>query len=212
VSDDLEVVAEEDVTEAPTSGLPWRGFAAVASLVIAGALVVISVDNHRLAAQGARRECVERSNAAAQLEQFDEPDGRSSQRLSAERYASCYGLAKAPPTSPATTVLPHVVRRCPDSEHPFEGPPVPGESGDGLPPSGSATRDAAERAAARRSPESNARVVAVDGRAWSRTRDGQVEIRNEVLYVVEVELPSEQQCPGGPDFFDGAPMRFVYRL
>jgi hypothetical protein len=104
------------------------------------------------------------------------------------------------------------VARCPDTVHPFERPPTPNESGDGLPPAGTATKAAAERVAAQRAAAGvSARVRAVNGRAWTRDSNGLVLIVDEVIYMVEVEVPTAQGCGPEPAFYNGVPMSVVYR-
>lgn len=107
------------------------------------------------------------------------------------------------------------VRACPNSRHIFEMPPgEDNESGDGLPPSGTATSEAAERAedGLRRQFHAIAsQIVEVDGRAWRRSADGEVEIVPEGIFTVRLTLEDPAGCPGGP-MFAGVPVTFEYQV
>lgn len=102
--------------------------------------------------------------------------------------------------------------RCPGSVHLFERPPRSGETGDGLPQSGDASKKAAEQVASERVVAGEvARVRAIDGRAWTREADGSVRIVAEVIYMVEVEVATAESCGSEPMFREGVPVSVVYR-
>jgi hypothetical protein len=201
--DDLDPVDVD--TEAPSRSAPPVQYASLLiplAIAVVLALAVTAVGVTRLARQGERRDCMEAANARAGLENLHEPDGRSSQRVAAERYARCYGISDTSAVRETTTtvVLTHAIARCPNTEQPFERPRTNDESGDGLPPAGSASVDAAMRVARRQAPQTNPRVVAVPGRAWRRDDDGKVLIEDELLYTVQVTVGALDDCPQGPVF------------
>lgn len=108
---------------------------------------------------------------------------------------------------------------CPGAQHPWQlGPTSDQESGDGLPPSGSATRDLAERvlreqgaALVNQYGASSLSVRVEDGRAWTR-RNGSVEIVEAPIATIVITLPNEQSCPAVPAFGpDGVPLTFEVR-
>ena len=108
---------------------------------------------------------------------------------------------------------------CDSAAHPWQTDEFSrGESsGDGLPPSGTATRAAAEALLADHGDElieryaaSSVTVVVENGAAWVR-RDGRVAIVEEEIGVVELHLASTGACPQMPSFYDGVPLSFVVR-
>jgi hypothetical protein len=208
--DDLEpiAIASDDRVQLPRTRA-FRATAMALAAIATASLGVAALSTVQLVRQGERRECVERANARAGLEVFGEPDGRSSQRIAANRYAACFGLADSSETEETVSTTP--VRECPGTRHPFEDPPLPDESGDGLPMSGTVTRRAAERIAANRPAASRPRVVAVKGRAWTRDEDRRVLIKEEELYVVDLLVRDLNDCPRAP-VMDGVPLRFFYPI
>ena len=105
------------------------------------------------------------------------------------------------------------IRACPHSEYPFEMPPRPNESGDGLPPSGEATYKAAARVEDQLRHEYGAvdfQILEVDGRAWRRTPTGEVEVIPETIFVIRLTLKNAASCPGAP-LSAPNPVKFEYR-
>lgn len=117
-----------------------------------------------------------------------------------------------------STPGPVVSSGCPSAQHPWQlGPATEVESGDGLPPTGSATRALAERvlseqgaALAKRYEASSVRVRVEDGRAWNR-RNGSIEIVEERIATIVLTLPDDGTCPPAPVSFDGVPLTFEVR-
>jgi hypothetical protein len=103
----------------------------------------------------------------------------------------------------STATLPE----CPGAAQPVMHPPVSGESGDGLPLSGSATREVALRTA---SAHPGSRVRAVAGRAWTRNADGSVSIVPENVFVVEIVVATAEDCPTIPAV-EGVPLVYRFR-
>lgn len=103
--------------------------------------------------------------------------------------------------------------QCRNTAHPWQvGPPTSDESGDGLPPSGTATAAAAQAALSQASENyhaAKAYVRAEPGRAWNKKSDGTTEIVPETIYTVVLELRSENQCPEVPAILNGVPLTFL---
>lgn len=107
---------------------------------------------------------------------------------------------------------------CTAARHPWQvGPSSDDESGDGLPPSGTATRDLADRVLNDQGSElvsrygaSSANVRAENGRAWRR-HDGSIEIEDEQIATIVLLLPSADSCPSAPAFVEGIPLTFAVR-
>lgn len=120
-----------------------------------------------------------------------------------------------PGTYYSVGVLPGLDRsqQCRNTAQPWQlGPATSRESGDGLPPSGTATSAAAQTALNDASEHFDARrayVWAEPGRAWRKKPDGTVEIVPETIYTDVLELRSEQQCPNQPMIWNGVPLTFL---
>ncbi len=103
--------------------------------------------------------------------------------------------------------------QCPNTAHPWQlGPHTPDESGDGLPPSGTATATAARTVLDQASQHYNARksyVRAEPGRAWKKKPDGSVAIVAETIFTDVIELRSTKDCPKSPAFWNGVPLTFL---
>ncbi|MEO8697709.1 MAG: hypothetical protein ABI658_29690 [Acidimicrobiales bacterium] len=121
------------------------------------------------------------------------------------------GVAYAP-----SVTTPSDVRVCTAARHPWQiGPRFAGETGDGLPPSGSASRAAADAlltADAQRLKEQYHAISAVvredGGRAWRRAADGSIEIVDEEIATVVLSLASPDDCPDAPTSYNGIPLTF----
>jgi hypothetical protein len=114
--------------------------------------------------------------------------------------------------------LDHLASSAVNCEHAtqhLEWPPPEGDSGDGLPPAETATKQAAQtlldsgELQAKFTPF-DARVIDVDGRAWTRSNTGSVQIIRETLYLVDVTLADAGSCPDAPEFYNGVPVTFSY--
>lgn len=104
------------------------------------------------------------------------------------------------------------VAACPGTTHSFERPAVAGESGDGLPATGTATRQAAadvEEEVKGRYRATDSAIVEIDGRAWRRTPAGDVEIIPERIFTIRLTLADRGSCPDAPTVA-GVPVDFVY--
>lgn len=103
--------------------------------------------------------------------------------------------------------------QCPNTAHPWQlGPTTSDESGDGLPPSGTATAASAQSAlneAAQHYGARKAYVWAEPGRAWTRKPDNSVEIIAETIYTDVLELASMRECPAAPAYWNGVPLTFI---
>jgi hypothetical protein len=105
---------------------------------------------------------------------------------------------------------------CRAARHPWQvGPRFEGESGDGLPPSGTATLAAAqavlETSAQRLKDQYHALSAAVreeDGRAWRRAADGSVDIVDEKIFTIVLTIASPDDCPEAPVGFGTSPLSF----
>lgn len=116
---------------------------------------------------------------------------------------------KFPGTYYSVAALPGLDRthQCPRTEHGWQrGPASADESGDALPPEGTAT-EAAARAVAAEAPDQ--RIWAEPGRAWIRDPDGRVRIVPETLYTVVIELDSAASCPEAPNFSNGVGITYL---
>jgi hypothetical protein len=110
-----------------------------------------------------------------------------------------------------------VVLTCPAAQHPwqFAGAQLP-DTGDGLPPSGTATLAAAERElrdhgaaiiAKYGATSARATVGLHGGWAWKRV-DGVVKIVPESLGTIDLVLRDQSSCPSAPAFENGIPVTF----
>src|SRR6266536_122542 len=95
--------------------------------------------------------------------------------------------------------------------------PVGGDpSGDGLPPSGVATRYRAEAVLAEdrhtllaKFNAANPEVRAEPGRAWTRKADGTIRIASEQLATIVLTVRATNACPAEPQFWQGVPLSFA---
>jgi hypothetical protein len=123
--------------------------------------------------------------------------------------AGCRSSTQSPATSPTTVVD----DQCHSAAQSLDWPGPPDESGDGLPPVGTATKQLAVDLVSSGVLEHDfgavgTRVVKVDGRAWDRDAAGAVHIVRDTLYTVEVTVPNAQMCPQSPEFYNGVPLSF----
>lgn len=101
---------------------------------------------------------------------------------------------------------------CPAASHPWQlGPRSPQESGDGLPPSGTATRTAATAVLAADRATLVDKFGAADlsvrveaGRAWTTPGN----IVDEDLATIVLTIPSNAGCPTQPWSWNGIPLTF----
>lgn len=119
------------------------------------------------------------------------------------------------PTPPTASNRPSTPSPCPEAQHPWQlGPATDPESGDGLPPTGSATIALAERVLRAKGSALldqyrglSASIRVEPGRAWRR-RNGSIEIVDEPIATIVLLLPSEDRCPLMPTFVEGVPLTF----
>jgi hypothetical protein len=126
-----------------------------------------------------------------------------------------------PSWRPAPTATPENARPalCPAARHPWQ---IEGtsrnESSDGLPASGTATRELALRVYGEQGPAlfdeygaMSGTVRVEDGWAWRR-RDGEIEIVDEQIATIVLVLDDPRGCPAAPVFGpDGVPLSFEVR-